>query len=680
MPLSHRLRARSVIAPWDQSPLTEADAPAPTPWLLDLKLFGALDARNRGGRPIALKARKTRALLGILALRAPRAVLRSELTSLLWSRRELQQARGSLRQALYELQVALGPDAPGVLEISRTHLGLRPQAIRTDVAAIADPAAGVEALSAYQPPLLGDLTGIDAALDRLLEAESERMSKAARCLAERLLRMAAPAERLVAAEWLLDIEPAHEGAWQALIRAHAETGDRTAAAAAFSRYEARLAQHGLLPSPETATLIDSIRGAPAPAGQPRLADPRPRPDDGRVRIGVMPPSPVGAEPAYALALGLAEEITTALAPFRWLCCIASTSLAAIAHEPRNTSAAWRSLALDFLLDGTIQTAANRHRIAVRLLDMRAAEAVLWARRFDVGTEDLFAVQEEIAAAVAGQVAPQLLLREGERAGARRSVDPTSHELMLRAIPAVYRMDPAGFAAAGAMLERAIALDPGNAAAHAWLAHWHIYQIGQNWAADPRAAACRAFELAERGVLLDPGDARALTLAGHVRAFIGGRPHAGEALHDRALSINPNLALAWCLSGLTQVYLGHHEEAIRRISQAISLSPHDPHAFFFEMALTMPHMLLGACETAASHGRRAIELNPSFSSSFKAYLATLGHLAREDDAAAVRARLLSLEPLLTVESALARSPLTRPEDRSLYAEGLRRAGLPERARD
>ena len=92
---------------------------------------------------------------------------------------------------------------------------------------------------------------------------------------------------------------------------------------------------------------------------------------------------------------------------------------------------------------------------------------------------------------------------------------------------------------------------------------------------------------------------------------------------------------------------------------------------------MPHLLLAEYESAAEIGRRAIELNPWFSSAYKGYLAALGYLDRALETEAALNRLLELEPAFSVESAVARSPMTRPEDRARYAEGLRRAGLPER---
>jgi tetratricopeptide (TPR) repeat protein len=179
------------------------------------------------------------------------------------------------------------------------------------------------------------------------------------------------------------------------------------------------------------------------------------------------------------------------------------------------------------------------------------------------------------------------------------------------------------------------------------------------------------------VMLDSTDARALTLAGHVRAFLGKHPQEAMSLHERALTLNPNLALAWCFSGLTHSYLGNHDEALHRINQARRLSPSDPHVFFFDMALIMPHLMSGDYASAIDVGRRAIELNPWFSSAYKGYLAALGHLNKTREAAEVLRRLLDLEPGFSVQEATSRSPLVRPQDIACYADGLRQAGLPEK---
>jgi tetratricopeptide (TPR) repeat protein len=302
--------------------------------------------------------------------------------------------------------------------------------------------------------------------------------------------------------------------------------------------------------------------------------------------------------------------------------------------------------------------------------------VIWARRFDRELDDILMLQGELAAEVAAQIDPELLLREGERRIASEPGEPTAFDLTLRAIPAIYRLEPAGFHLAGELLAAAASIEPGNAAALAWWAYWHLFLVGQAWAKDAGRATLRAGELAERAVTLDPGDARALTLVGHVRGFLHKRAEEACALHERALSLNPNLPLAWCFSGLTHCYLGRHEMAIEQIARAQHLSPHDPHAFFFDMALMMPHFLRGEFDQALALGRRAVELNPGFSSTYKGYLATLGQLGHDQEARRILARLHGLEPGFSVRNAIERSPMTRRCDLKLYADGLRRAGLPE----
>jgi hypothetical protein len=81
------------------------------------------------------------------------------------------------------------------------------------------------------------------------------------------------------------------------------------------------------------------------------------------------------------------------------------------------------------------------------------------------------------------------------------------------------------------------------------------------------------------------------------------------------------------------------------------------------------------EAAVEVGRAVVQLNPPFSAAYKPYLAALGHLRRDQEAAAIRQRLLTLEPLFTIERFLANNPIERECDRTHYAEGLRLAGIP-----
>ena len=638
------------------------------------------------GRVSLPRTRKTRAMLAILAMASPRPVLRLNLTALLWSQRQKEQGRASLRQAVHELQDVLAPAWGRLLHAERHHLSLHGAGLSVDVLNlnIASP-RDTDAIRQFQNPLLEDLTGLDPAFDRWLTDERGRMNRAALVWGESILAdQKDPAAALELAEQLLTIDRSHEGVWRAVIRCHLETGDRQAARLAYERCRAARTELGHLAlSPETEDLLARIGGPdslPMPTEDcavPGIQAPMVSPRRSTIRLGVLPLRLVDPNhPGHSdgLAFGLAEELTTSLARFRWITCVSGSSLTAISGGAVTSVRPWNGVEADFMLDGTIQRGGNKVRILMRIVDTRSGGAVAWARRFDRDGTDTLALQDELAAAIVAQVEPALLTTAGERVRGLLVPTLSPHELVLQAIPAMYRMDRGGFQMAGQMLDQAVAADPDQASAHAWYAYWHLFLVGQGWASDPDAASRRAGELADRAVTLDPGDARALTLAGHVRGFLDKRPREAIALHERAIALNPNLALAWAFSGLAFSYLGQHEDALIRARQASRMSPSDPHSFLFDNALMMPHLLLGDYEKAADFGRRAVELNPGFSASYKIYLSALGHLGRRKEGAGIRARLLVLEPALSVATAMERSPLTLPEDLARFADGLRRAGL------
>ena len=143
-------------------------------------------------------------------------------------------------------------------------------------------------------------------------------------------------------------------------------------------------------------------------------------------------------------------------------------------------------------------------------------------------------------------------------------------------------------------------------------------------------------------------------------------------------VNPNLAMAWNLSGVTHAYLGDWEEAERRINRYKKLSPMDPHAFFYDTAFIIVPLIKRDYESAVVAGRQVSEINPSFSAACKPYLAALGHLGQRPEIGPVLRRLLAIEPDFTVQRFVESSPFAQESDTLHYAEGLRLAGVPEGA--
>ena len=662
---------------------------------LRLRLFGAMEAAAANGDSALPNGRKTRALLAMLALAAPRPVSRAWIAETLWSGRPEEQARGSLRQEIHRLLDCLGPLGPEVLAIGREQIALRPGTTWIDVAEVlrATPAMP-EALRLIGGELLADLSGLDPAADLWLAGERNRVRGHARAVAEALLaEQTTPDGMITAAQQLLAIDQTHEGAWRALIHAYAVRGERGLAIEAFGRCRAALAQAlDALPSDETRELLAEIRSGNAPPLKSRspIAVP-PQVRSGR-RLGVLPLQNFGDDShgrgsAGELAIVIAEEITSALTPFRWLDLVSCSALARFATETRDETALRRAFGLDFLVDGTLQrqrtTAGDMHRVTLRLIDLHAGNHIAWVQRFDHRADDPLGLQDRVAALAAARIdleAQHLEIRRAAQpqasAAGRVERDISAYEAMLRARGLMVRLDRTQFLAAGSLLDLAAELDPDYAAPRAEIALWNALLIAQGWAANPEEARARAAAAAQQAIAIDPQDARAFAIAGYIKSALARRHDEALAFSRRAVTLNPNLPLAWGLAGITELGRGDLSAAEQRFARYKELVPLDPQAFVIDLGLALLAFLRGDFETTAILAREISEIRPSFRAVYPMHLAALGHLGRNADAAQVRARFGHLDPSHSVVSILDQCLLSRAADRDLLAEGLRLAGVPE----
>jgi DNA-binding SARP family transcriptional activator len=394
--------------------------------LLRIRLFSTMDVRDVNGFSRLPKSRKARGVLAVLAMNAGRPVTREELAALLWSRREREQARSSLRQVVHELGELLGGIDPGLFLVDRTHLALGnlyaarklTDLVWVDTHALSPgEATGSVRPEFFQQGLVEDLLGMDPAFDRWRKVQAERLFGLARGRAEnRLTCCQRPdgTEAGDAARLLLRIDPAHERAWQAVIRGHLASGDATAAIYAYERCADALASAGLgAPSDETRTLLAEL-GTRSAQGVPGPASSTPQP----VRIGVMPLCNLDGAPASEFSLGLAAEITYALSGVSWLSCVGPGTLVAATLPQTAPPVTPRKflapgfLKLDFLVEGTVQRADGRVRVMIRLLDLHAGEAIVFAKRLDCAETELLSLQETIVAETVAPMHAVLAARSG----------------------------------------------------------------------------------------------------------------------------------------------------------------------------------------------------------------------------------------------------------------------------
>jgi adenylate cyclase len=147
--------------------------------------------------------------------------------------------------------------------------------------------------------------------------------------------------------------------------------------------------------------------------------------------------------------------------------------------------------------------------------------------------------------------------------------------------------------------------------------------------------------------------------------------------ERALSLNPNSALAWTFYGWLHGYSNRSVPAIEAVQRAIRLSPLDPLRWGFYGALALAHLVAGRYGDTIEWADRALHEQPRGFAVIEYKAIACGHLGRIEEARACVGRLRELRPwwtIATIKELLGAA--TTPEFPAIYLEGLRKAGLPE----
>jgi len=147
--------------------------------------------------------------------------------------------------------------------------------------------------------------------------------------------------------------------------------------------------------------------------------------------------------------------------------------------------------------------------------------------------------------------------------------------------------------------------------------------------------------------------------------------------DRALALNANLAAAWGFSGWMKICLGDFETGLKHVAMAMRLSPLDSRIFAWQYNTGLAHFCAGSYDDATLWSENALRSQPNFAGAMRTLAASRALAGRIAEAEKAMTRLRQFVPelrLSKLEEVM--PPFRRPEDRSRYVEGLRKAGLPE----
>jgi adenylate cyclase len=367
--------------------------------------------------------------------------------------------------------------------------------------------------------------------------------------------------------------------------------------------------------------------------------------------------------------GLSEDITTELSRFRQLLVISRNSAYVYKGRAVKAQELAREFGVNYVVEGSVRKAGERVRVTVQLIDAET-DRHLWAERYDRRIEDIFAIQDEVTRAIVGTLPGRIEAAGQDRAKRKPTQNMVAYEYVLTGKILHHRSTREDNAEAQRMLDRALALDPKYAHAHAWKA----CVLGQtwinNWTEDRAATWKEVLDEAQVALALDDNDSdvhRILAAINLVRD-----DHDKAQYHqERALSLNPNNDLIVVQQGELLTWLGRPIEGIEWIRKAMRLNPYHPERFWNHLGRA--HYTARQYAEAVQTLSRVTRPDYTHHALLAAALAQLG----DKTAATAHAQeVLREEPGFSIRRCLATVHYRSDNDQDHLREGLLKAGLPE----
>ncbi len=378
--------------------------------------------------------------------------------------------------------------------------------------------------------------------------------------------------------------------------------------------------------------------------------------------------------------GVTESLTTDLSRLSGVFVISHNTAFTYRGKSFDIMQIGRELNVRYVLMGSIQSAGDRMRVSVQLIDARSG-GHLWAERFDKPLADRFDMQDEIVARLAKTLDTQLVVVAARRAA--RTPNPDSMDLYVQGVAWLFKgITPDYLARARHLLDHALSLNPANVLALIEAAAVDTL-FAVTFLPDDRAARLGAAEVAAAKALsVAPDNAIAHLCMGMIQMSTN-RAAQGIRECERALELDRSLANAHHRIGDAKLHLGQAEETEVHVQQALRLSPHDPFVYLWRSTAGSAKFWLGKEEEAVTWLRGSIEANGNYPTSHFVLAAALTRLGRLSEAGVEVRAGLAINPKFTVArfraDALSDNP-TYLAGRERLINGLRKAGVPSNDRD
>ncbi|MPZ00947.1 MAG: tetratricopeptide repeat protein [Actinophytocola sp.] len=376
-----------------------------------------------------------------------------------------------------------------------------------------------------------------------------------------------------------------------------------------------------------------------------------------------------------VARGLAHDVIAALSKHRWLRVLTASATAGLRDVPDVARRLREEFGARYAVEGTLRVDGQRLRVSASLTDTTTG-LCLWADRFDREFEELFDVLDEMTDVIVATVEPEVGYAERSRSTSRPHTDLRTWDLFHLGIDRFFQFTREGNLEAQRMLSRCQKLDPGFADAHAWWAYAVVLGMVY-WDTDPKPDLLDA-ALDAAGEALRGDDQNAVFHVLHGRVQLARREYQAALLaNERAIELNPTFAAAFCGLGDSLCYEGRYPEAITRFERSVALGSHDPQLWAFLTYGALALLFAGRYDDAIDWARRASSIPNCQYWTTSHWVVALAHSGRAQQAAAMVPALLAQCPMFSIDYATRKLfYLKRPEQRELYLDGLRAAGVPE----
>ncbi|MBK9083030.1 MAG: hypothetical protein IPL88_13585 [Rhizobiales bacterium] len=636
------------------------------------------------GRAALLSSRKSRAVVGYLALAEGRRETRERLVGLFWSEVEEAKARASLRQSAYEIREALAAVGYHGFSADKSSLALDgPVAVDLlDVIAAARRGEVSPILlesDQITEGLLREFESVDGGFHTWLLAR--RMSSAERIAAhlEDALKSAPAAAGEKIAKALLRLDATHEVAARHLIRARAAAGDVAGALGVYKAlWDVLEREYDVEPSRETQELIAALRmdqpvAAPAPeaARAPPAASGAPQPTRLVLSIGGFDVAPVREEHRY-LVQGFRRELIACLVRFRELV------IRDNAETPAGANVRDGGVG-EFIVDASAFEGSEGVRLLLMLRNARTNDYI-WSERFQLSLESWFDAQQAIVRRLAAAMNVFISVGRAEMATLTPTGDLIAYDLWLRGQSMIARFNHDDVQDSSRLMEEIIRRAPSFAPAFSTLAQIknsaHMGIPGLYRTPD---VARSAISLAREAARLDPVDSRSQLCLGWA-LILAGQFEQGAIHHEAALGLNENDPWTMMSAALSAAFMGRSEVGDARARKAleIAVDPGPTHwGYVCQVAL-----FSGDYAAAAAAGLRA-----QTTCHFRGWAAiALARAGDTDRARAMTRDFLDVaqrnwrsetpySPLAAADWFLHAFPIQREADWIMVRDGLALAGAP-----